>query len=1114
MVPSSWRLRFFVIAAGLFAITSPAYAVERGSSSMVTSIDAEDFNSSTITNLSNLIQNLPQDSQTFRGDPATPVSIRGLGRFRQPRLIIDGQTIPGAFGAMIPLENIQDIEVLSDGAAAMYGSDAVAGVINLITKQDFDGQLESNDPAHTPYFFNNLLSNQYLAIDSTQQCDYTQGVNQPAHALSAEKLPAESQYRVLELSSEFYRQFFGGTDREADVANGTPFIEGGTFYRFPNGGDIFGFGGSRFRLQPWFYYSDTDSGDFYDRFEQSFGNKVKQDSPEATAEDAADGSTTSGESAASTEAAAAPAWLSKYREGIPSWRTIELGYTPCSEADMAVLEGDYQKLHAAWADWSYHFRNATERGLSLDEAGAEGTPLHDAAQRRDDAKDAIREKLKNCPGPEDQATAVTADTASAQQTSGGGRDAAAAGEPSLGFGAQGNTRFDFRVQYTQSDGNQQAVENGVLNMGPRQHFPLPGNGAEKDPDSGHDEHPFRLFTDARGIAGFDLNGDNIRRLWGEGTIGRIRKLETNWAGFTGRTGADPRWGEDFQPTQNWLDKSSVDTSYRLNWLGTRFGVEMDLNYGKFDSRVLEFDGLGRRSITSPGDLSPSLLQRFGLNTRPYISDAFSIRSKLYVSMHYPEYLEFHDAMFDGIDGVTGHENNECASEALPPPGDPAFKARGSWGQTYDDQWAIKRVGFSADADSAWTAIKDSAAPVVIGIIDTGLDWHHLDINWDNLWRNEDEIPGNFIDDDGNGYVDDVIGWDFLNNANDPWDYDGHGTFVAGIIAADRDNQAGIAGINPNAQIMVLKALNTFGHTRASHIAKAIVYGVENGARILNLSVAGPGLPAVVQEAIDYATDEGVLVIAAAGNTGENTNGVQPAGIDGVVTVAATDLDDRRPGFSNYGTEIDIAAPGVEILSLRGRRTDFMWNTPDEEQYKPGDAYVGEDSRYYRSAGTSFAAPIVAGIASLVWGNDSSLTAADVRRILQQSARDIEIPGRDQFSGYGLVDARAALGADPAFFIDALITGVAVVEERSGLFLEVQGSLDANDLKRGWLEFGAGEAPTEWQRVRGDLKKPVDSGPLGRIPAEELGGAPTWTIRLIGEHEDGQRREYRFQVDLG
>ncbi|HXV25221.1 MAG TPA: S8 family peptidase [Alphaproteobacteria bacterium] len=446
------------------------------------------------------------------------------------------------------------------------------------------------------------------------------------------------------------------------------------------------------------------------------------------------------------------------------------------------------------------------------------------------------------------------------------------------------------------------------------------------------------------------------------------------------------------------------------------------------------------------------------------------------------------------------------------PDDPYFKSKGAWGQKHDDQWGLKRIGLTAEKDSAWALLGPKPQPVVVAVIDTGLDWNHLDFDWNNLWRNPKEIPDNGTDDDGNGYVDDIIGWDFLANVNTPFDHDGHGTLTAGIIAAASDNKIGIAGVNPHARIMVLKALNAFGQTRASYIAKAIVYAADNGARIVNLSVGHPTLTRIEQAAIAYARKKGVLIVVAAGNAGIETGGFGLASAEGVLTVAATNPDDSHPGFSNWGPEVDIAAPGVDILSLRARRTDTLFGIPGVE-YAAGTAYVGEDKRYYRAGGTSFAAPFVAGVASLLLSKQPELTVDQLERILMQSAEDIQTPGLDQFSGAGLVNARRALTLDPAFSIEAAVTGVEVVQASGKPAIKVLGTAAANAFKSAKLEIGEGEDPAKFKTV---VKKvsAVAGGALGVIPAKEFGGSSVWTIRLVVSHRNGETREARFVLDVG
>ncbi len=461
--------------------------------------------------------------------------------------------------------------------------------------------------------------------------------------------------------------------------------------------------------------------------------------------------------------------------------------------------------------------------------------------------------------------------------------------------------------------------------------------------------------------------------------------------------------------------------------------------------------------------------------------------------------------------VTHSEINYCR-EKEGTPNDPYLLSKGSWKQNYDDQWGIKRVGFTTDADSAWNSVGEKPASVVVAVIDSGLDWNHKDFAWENIWQNPGEIPDNGIDDDGNGYVDDAIGWDFFHGSNKPWDYDGHGTFVTGIIAATQNNVTGIAGINPHAKIMVLKALNSFGHTRASFIAEAVLYAANHGAQVINLSVGGKNRTRAEEQAISYALSKGIVVVVAAGNEGTDVADFGPASLEGVITVTATDPNDKRAMFANWGSGIDIAAPGVDILSLRGRRTDLMRDLPGTD-YQPDSAFVGSDKRYFRASGTSFAAPIVAGTASLLISKNPNLRAEQVKRILLHSAKDIETPGIDQLTGYGLLDAKAALAADPAFFLTATIHSVIAAQRDGATVVEVSGSLLGSSLARGWLELGAGETPTTWKKIGGEIRGNIENGVLGAIPASELSGSKVWTIRAIGEDKNGKRREAWFRLNL-
>jgi subtilisin family serine protease len=456
-------------------------------------------------------------------------------------------------------------------------------------------------------------------------------------------------------------------------------------------------------------------------------------------------------------------------------------------------------------------------------------------------------------------------------------------------------------------------------------------------------------------------------------------------------------------------------------------------------------------------------------------------------------------------GILLVEVNGCRVVLVP--ADPNYTKTGrhegnSWGERLDDQWAIKRVGFTADEDSAWNQVQDNAEPVVVAVIDTGLDWHHKDISPENIWRNTDEVPGNGIDDDSNGYVDDVIGWNFLGRNNMPWDFDGHGTVVAGIIAATQDNDIGIAGINPHAKIMVLKGVNNFGTTRASYLAEAIKYAADNGAQLINLSVGGVKLTQIEQAAIDYAHNKGLLVIAASGNEGIEFDDYAPSGAEHVLTVGATHTDDRTAGFSNYGEKVDLVAPGVDILSLRARFTDTNFRPETADEYTIGDRYVGDDNRYLHVNGTSFSTPIVTGVASLIMSKHPQLSAADVERLLYETAEDIEFPGKDKYAGHGMVDAKAALSAEPDFFITAEISSLEFQQTEDKDQIRVVGSIDAQAFKRAWLEIGAGENPARWKAVGQKRKRAIENGTLSTIDLSEFAGSDLWQVVVNVEHSNG------------
>ena len=258
-----------------------------------------------------------------------------------------------------------------------------------------------------------------------------------------------------------------------------------------------------------------------------------------------------------------------------------------------------------------------------------------------------------------------------------------------------------------------------------------------------------------------------------------------------------------------------------------------------------------------------------------------------------------------------------------------------------------------------------------------------------------------------------------------------------------------------------------------------------------------------------------LVVVAAGNGGYDVTEFGPAGVDRALTVASTDKEDNIAPFSNWGETVDIAAPGVEVLGPRAAMTELMRGAlgfPDG--YLPGGNFVGQDGTYVRASGTSFSAPIVAGAASLLLSVDPSLTNRDVERRLVQSADDVDVPGRDNYSGYGLLNVSAAINSPTAFFVDSVITDVGVLQNDDGVFVRVTGTAAADEFDAAYIEIGAGENPEEWKPVSGRISRSIVDGVLGDIEAANLAGSSQWTIRLVTVHKNGRQREARFLLNVG
>jgi subtilisin family serine protease len=235
------------------------------------------------------------------------------------------------------------------------------------------------------------------------------------------------------------------------------------------------------------------------------------------------------------------------------------------------------------------------------------------------------------------------------------------------------------------------------------------------------------------------------------------------------------------------------------------------------------------------------------------------------------------------------------------------------------------VGADIDAIEAWDTTTGSIN-VVVAVIDSGVDYNHPDLAA-NIWINQAELTGTpGVDDDGNGMIDDIRGWDFVDDDNDPIDSDDHGTHVAGTVAAVGNNNTGITGVSWTAKIMILRFLNGFGVGTDANAIRAIEYANANGAHIINNSWGGGGFNQFLKDAIDAST---AVVVCAAGNDGTNNDNVPhyPSSYtsSNIIAVAATDQNDSRASFSSYGaTSVDVAAPGANIFSSRPDR-QTVWS---------------------------------------------------------------------------------------------------------------------------------------------------------------------------------------------
>jgi subtilisin family serine protease len=316
------------------------------------------------------------------------------------------------------------------------------------------------------------------------------------------------------------------------------------------------------------------------------------------------------------------------------------------------------------------------------------------------------------------------------------------------------------------------------------------------------------------------------------------------------------------------------------------------------------------------------------------------------------------------------------------------------------------------APAAWD-IQQGRPDVIVAVLDTGVDTTHPDLAG-RIWTNTGEVAANGIDDDANGCIDDVHGCAYadivepsctpaINGAIE--DDVGHGTFVAGIIGAS-GNDAGMVGVARNTTLMPVKMLDCEGHGNSLALAQAILYAAKSGARVINISLGGPGDSVIVREAVRIATEDyGALIVAASGNTGEA--GVSyPGRYDQVLAVGAASRDDpnKRAPFSSHGAEVDVVAIGEGVV---GTVPEFAC---------PEGFLPCLDDGYAQGEGTSFAAPQVAGLAALVFAQRPGLPPQSVHDLIRASADPVPPGDRPDWAGAGRINMLHALA--PQFRLGA------------------------------------------------------------------------------------------------
>lgn len=427
--------------------------------------------------------------------------------------------------------------------------------------------------------------------------------------------------------------------------------------------------------------------------------------------------------------------------------------------------------------------------------------------------------------------------------------------------------------------------------------------------------------------------------------------------------------------------------------------------------------------------------------------------------------------------------------------DPYYNTTGNIRTGQADMWGLNNIR----AAQAWDTTQGSTS-VVIGIADSGVDISHPDII-DNAWQNNGEIPNNGLDDDNNGYIDDFNGWNFRGNNNNATDVIGHGTHVAGTVAARGNNNIGITGVSWRSKIMPLRICDSDNYCYFNEAVQSIRYAADMGAKVINNSYGGSNaFYPPLRDAIKYAHERNVTIVAAAGNSAVDAlaTGVYPANDERAINVGASTISNQLAYFSNYGARTDVVAPGLEILSTKS--ATWLFGASSCPSFFGGT--------YCQISGTSMAAPHVSGLAALMYSVNPSLTSEQVRQILRKTTLDLGTAGKDTTFGYGLIQADAAVAASVNPTVLApLITSPTYYNTQSGVF-NISGNVIGPNFSSYKIEIGAGFTPSTWTQIVTSTTQPITTSVLASFNSYSLPNG-SYTLKLTATNTSNV--DYEFSV---